>query len=387
MDSEDGPTDDWQTDRVLKNYPIEKDLSYHETYDGSTSDWKHQIWTYSTAAASGSIVNPDGSSVTNYTGSSAYGSDTGLIYKTVSSDSAMVEKIWGRNYPEICAGTSPCYTNAQANPYVKTEFTSIKDSTGQYTQTAVKDFSYDKDGNVTQVTEFDWVPFSSIHDSSGTIVGTGIPSATPKRVSVTGYNNPTPDAATLSTDSDMYVFSGSVALKNRPAWTEVRDGSNNPVSRTEITYDNAGTIGNPTETKVWDSYKGGASRSYSNPLTSTNSISTMAAYNSCGLPTATTDANGVQTTITYGAIATPTGTISDLYPTKIETASNYAGLKRTSSHSYDFLTGLSLSTTDDDNGITNAIIYDDPGRPVKAITAQGTALDRGCRQPMTMSIE
>ena len=43
------------------------------------------------------------------------------------------------------------------NPYVKTEFTSIRDGGGNLSKTAIKDYNYDKNGNVTQVREYDWV--------------------------------------------------------------------------------------------------------------------------------------------------------------------------------------------------------------------------------------
>jgi RHS repeat-associated protein len=95
------------------------------------------------------------------------------------------------------------------------------------------------------------------------------------------------------------------------------------------------------------------------------------------MPTLTTDGNGVETTFTYGCIDGNTscsGTLQNLYPTKTEVASNSA-LKRTTTTKYDFYTGLVTSTYDVDNDVTNAMEYDDLGRPVKAITAQGTALE------------
>lgn len=98
-------------------------------------------------------------------------------------------------------------------------------------------------------------------------------------------------------------------------------------------------------------------------------------YDQYGNLTQTTDAKGVQTTITYGSITTPTGTVTGLYPTQTETASNYSALKRTSTAVYDFHTGLVTSATDVDNDVTNATEYDALGRPVKTKAAVGTPLE------------
>ena len=54
------------------------------------------------------------------------------------------------------------YDPQRANSYVKTEFTSIRDVGGTLTKTAIKDYNYDKNGNVTVVKEYDWVDYSSV---------------------------------------------------------------------------------------------------------------------------------------------------------------------------------------------------------------------------------
>ncbi|MBX3267148.1 MAG: hypothetical protein KF831_10610 [Acidobacteria bacterium] len=46
-------------------------------------------------------------------------------------------------------------------------------------------------------------------------------------------------------------------------------------------------------------------------------------------------------------------------------------MARTSTAVYDFYTGLPTSSTDVDNGVTNATEYDALGRPTKAIRALG----------------
>ncbi len=67
-----------------------------------------------------------------------------------------------------------------------------------------------------------------------------------------------------------------------------------------------------------------------------------------------------------------TPSLQGRYPTKTEVASN-STLKRTATATYDPYTGVVKTTTDVDNGVTNAMEYDDIGRPTKAITAQGAA--------------
>lgn len=90
------------------------------------------------------------------------------------------------------------------------------------------------------------------------------------------------------------------------------------------------------------------------------------------MPLTTTDANNVTTQITYGDVTCPGGTVTDLYPTLTEIAEGTT-VERTSSAVYDCYTGLTTSTTDEDNDVTNSVEYDALGRPTKAITADGDA--------------
>ncbi|HSK73223.1 MAG TPA: RHS repeat-associated core domain-containing protein [Pyrinomonadaceae bacterium] len=351
---------------ILRNHPTTKTLAYDREYDGQAPRTT-ETWNYSTSISGGAVTAPDGSSTTELfynTAPSTPSWDSGLSYKSIAADGTMTERLWARNIPASCTGCS--YYGLPNNPYVKTEFTSIKNSGGSYTLTAIKDYSYDKNGNVTQVSEYDWVSYSSIpRDQYGQI--TGIPTGiTPKRITATSYYAETPDASVTTTDSDLYIWTTSPKLKNTVKSSEVRNGSNQPVSRTEIFYDDEYNTGNPTQTKIWDSFKNGANQPHSNPLSSSNSISTSAVYNSYGMPTETTDARGVKTTFTYGCINGQTSCQSNeqnLYPTKIETASNYTSLKRTATTKYDFFTGLVTLTTDVDNNISTATEYDALGRP------------------------
>lgn len=380
MDGQDGPSGVDFTRDILKNYPTAKTLTYNKEYDG-TSTQVTETWSYSVNSTSGTITSPDGSVTSQGFGSTEPDSSgyqdwkSGLSLKSVGADGTKTEKLWERNYPVGCStGNSLCQNVNSNNPYVKTEFTSIKDAAGNYTQTAIRDYTYDKNGNVTQTAEYEFVPYSTVpRNQSGEV--TGIPSGiTPKRTAVTAYYADTPDAGTISTDGDMYIYSTSPKLKNAVKSSEVRNGSSQAFSRTEMFYDNLSTPtnGNLTQSKVWDSAKG----NYSNPLTASNSISSSIAYNSYGMPTSTTDGNSNQTQITYGSVQTPNGYVTDLYPTQTVSAYGTA-VAQTATAEYDFSTGLVKKTTALGNTAQENVVseteYDALGRLKKAKAAVGTA--------------
>lgn len=381
------------TEEVLLNRPVEKQLHYDKQYDGATVG-ETETWAYTPSITNNdlrsiagvTVTSPDGSTTTEqYAENSAFSSQTqpehvkGEVYKTVGADGTVVERIYRSNMPMNYSSSTSDYSFLKANRFVKYEFTSITDNSGTLTKTAIKEYSRDKNGNVTEVKEYDYVPYSgtgSVPRSSG--FPTGLPSgATPARITKTEYYNDTPDStSTTYTDTESYHLASSPRLLSLPKSMEVQNGSGTPQTRSELTYDYTSYSsntkgGNATETKAFDSFKGGTTRSYSNPLTSTNSISTSATYDSYGNPTQTTDANGVQTTITYGSINGYTG----LYPTQTEAASNYSGLKRTTTAIYDFYSGLVTSTTDEDNDVTSATEYDDLGRPTKVAAAVGLSAE------------
>jgi RHS repeat-associated protein len=328
-----------------------KTLFYSDEYDGTTTprQAKWDYTTYANNATSSSVGNPDGTSSTQY----FYDLDNdeflgGYVYKEVSNSGALTEKLWNFN---SVPGSSPGLNN----PYVKAEFNTIPDGAGNPSLTAIKEFNYDKNGNVTQVKEYDWVSYSSIpRNGSGQV--TGLPGGlTPVRISQTSFNNPTPDASDGSNNANGYWNVSAITVKNAAASAEVFNGSGVPVSRSEIVYDNPNTTANPVQAKSWDSSKG----AYSNPLSAGNSISTTTQYNQYGMPTLTTDAKGVQTQITYGQV----GSVTDLYPTQVKTAFGLPE-QRTATTTYDFFTGLTKTATDVDNNVTNETVYDVTGRPI-----------------------
>ncbi|MGH9871910.1 MAG: RHS repeat domain-containing protein [Pyrinomonadaceae bacterium] len=338
-----------QADWVLENAPKRKDLNYTLEYDGVSTAAPTETWLYHLDDGFASISSPDGG-VTNQWFSPS--PQRGRVYKTQRPDGTVIESIWKENRPYQPPGvTIP--DNIRVNPYIETEFTSIPDANGALVKASIKSSHRDKNGNVTQINEYDWVPYSSIpRDSFG--MPTGIPAgATLKRQSTATYYSATPDAADSTTDNpNVYHRSTAPRLLKLLFSAEAGDGSQ-AFARSESFYD---ANGNLTQQKSWDSTKGG----YSNPLSGGNSISTSTQYNQYGSPILNTDARGYQTQMIYG----PVGSFSDLYATQIKTAFGTT-IQRTATTEYDFNSGLVTRSTDVDNNVSNETDYDVFGRPIE----------------------
>jgi RHS repeat-associated protein len=386
---------------VLLNRPVEKRLKYNVEYDGATPQQVTQTWTYTPIMTYNALENltgvtvtgPDGGQTTEhyaqvpesvFTPPALPDYVVGEVYKSEMPDGSVVERFYQSNVP---VGSYPTQLN-KANRFVKYEFTSLRDAAGNLTKTAIKEYSRDKNGNVTEVKEYDFVSYSSIPRNSLGRVYTLPSGITPARITKTAYYNDTPDStSTTFTDPDSYYLAGNPRLLGLVKSTEIQDGSGNPKSRTEIYYDHTSYSGsntkggNPIETRSWDSTKQATLQeadSNGYKLVNSNYISSLVSYDAYGNPTQTTDANGVQTTITYGCIDGQifcAANMKDLYPTRTETASNYPSVKRTSTAQYDFYTGLVTLETDVDNNVSTATEYDALGRAVKVAAAVGTPLE------------
>ncbi len=354
----------------------EKRLIYDVSYDGSTHQ-EIDTWSYSRSSNSAAITGPDGGVTTQ----SFYSTNTdnelsGRVHRERTPNGIITERIWKRNIIGGCPQYG-CGSMRRLNTYVKTEFVTIPDSAGNPILTAIKDYDFDKNGNVTKITEYDWASYNSLpRDSAGKV--SGIPgTATIKRITENVFYNPTYDAANENSTADnvnAYWNSSSPRVTSAIDSTTVKADDNTPVSRTEIDYDNPSTTANPVATRVWDSWKGGQYRAYSSPLTPTNSISSTVQYDQYGNPELITDPNNAKTHITYGSIVGPNGTVSGLYPTQTVAAYGTT-LARTSAATYDFHTGLALTSTDVDNNVSNETVYDALGRPTVTKSAVGTALE------------
>jgi len=356
--------------QVLWDHPTNKQLVYTESYDGAstqrTETWNYNINVVQGGSAEGqtdqaTATAPDGGSSTEYffvnTGDPHFGK-AGLSYKSVKLDGSQVERFWQENVPYNGTGDTK-------NFYVKTEFVSIPDSTTALVKTAIHDYVYDKNGNVTQVAEYDWVPYGDVsRGADGKPTGAIPASAQLKRVFATGFYNATPSADSSAYSAYIYNQTTSPNLRTATKWTEVRANllQSSAQSRTEFDYDDPSTKGNLTARRDWDSTRGG----WSDPLTTSNSISASFQYNQYGSPTLSTNAVGTQTQLTYG----PIGGFSDLYPTQVKTAYQTT-VQRTETREYDFSTSLVTRVTDVDNNVSTATSYDVFGRPTLLTAAEG----------------
>jgi RHS repeat-associated protein len=341
---------------IVKNHPTKKELTYLLEYDGENIT-KTDTWSYLFTDGYGEVFGPDGRAMTvrfKEVWPEHPSWDMGLVYRSYK-DGIVTENVWAQNIP--VGGRGP----GAMNPFVKTEYISITDESGTPVKTAIKDYKYDKNGNVTNITEYDWVPYSSIlRDQNGSI--TGMPAdAKVKRITTNTYYNATPDSTDVTTNNpNTYPNPNTPQLLNAIASSEVSDGART-LSRTEYFYDNTSTTGNLTQQTVWDSSKG----SSTNPLTSSNSITTSTQYDGYGNVTLVTDPKGIQTQYVYGTI----GSANSLYPTEVTVALGKSE-QRTTTTEYDYYTGAITRTTDVDNGVSTSTTYDALGRPTLVRTAE-----------------
>ena len=346
-----------QADYAQDNQITRKDFAYNVV--GQTNAVT-ETWTYN----NGTVTAPHGGQTRE-----TY-SNEGWLTKVEQLEGTQVvrkvERIWATNEPRGLDTTSAM----RANPYVKTEFTTV---VGSPSKTAIKDFTYDKNGNVLQVDEYDWV---TAVPRDGALRPTGIPAdIPPKRKTVHDYHVETPEASTTTANNDAYHLATSPNLKRARKSTEIQDGSGTRLSRREFTYgtDNAyaRTTGNLTKEKIGVSNSQGVVPA---TLTSSNSITISHAYDSRGNRISTTDGKGNVTEWTYGAIAGSGSPLeSNLYPTQVVEASGNTALRRTTTYVYDFHTGAVTSARDVDNGVTTRTTVDAVGRPVMVEEADGVS--------------
>ncbi|MGB7070295.1 MAG: hypothetical protein WBD22_12440 [Pyrinomonadaceae bacterium] len=170
---------------------------------------------------------------------------SGLVKTIANSSGGKTERIWGFNRP------TGANTTANINAYVKTEFTTIADGSGNPTLTAIKDITVDANGNQIEIKEYDWVAYSLIsRNASGE--PTGIPAAAPlKRITSIEYYN-----AVSENSSNAYWLLSSPNVRNAVEASEVRDANGTPFTRVEMFYDDPAATANLIEIRVWASTKG-----------------------------------------------------------------------------------------------------------------------------------
>lgn len=376
MDNKSGSGIRW--DWIVDNSPTKKDLNYTLEYDGVSSPAGTETWLYSINASRGQITSPDGGVSTDWFYSTATTAwNSGMVYKSVRPDGSVTERRWEQNRPYLPDGLT-LNANVGVNPYVRSEFTSIADKEGTPVKTAIKDYSYDKNGNVTRVKEYDWVEYGSVHDAAGNPLW-DVPRPAIIREMVNTYYSETPDAGdSLTFDPDTYNRPGAPLLRTAISSSEEGDGTQT-LSRSEFQYDDFAGRGNLTEQRSWDSTKGGTHHPLTRPLGlggADNYVSVSHEYDGNatdpalrhGNLTATTDARRVRTEYDHGSVGGHEG----LYTTEVRAGDNHPSLRRTTRTEYDFSTGLATKVTDADNGVSTVTQYDALGRPTLVRAAADT---------------
>lgn len=371
--------------QVLKNYPVRKELVYRDENDRgynasspanstpcdpATESCVTETWTYdmgdtfATDREMTTIADPAGGVTKQYYFDSDGGTDyhptsnwrSGLVYKLETPDGTAIERDWQPNKPF----GSDASASVQMNPYVKFEYRSLPNAAHTaLVKKAGTEYNYDKNGNLTQTKDYDWVNYGS-DPLSGTLL----------RRTVNDYYNPTPDAATLVFSPNSYHAANWLHIWNALKSTEVRDDSGQPLARSDFRYDDENEKGNLTRQFNWDSSKAG----YSNPLCTDASQCTLNVnslayeYDTYGNRTLSTDGGGRQTKFIYDAV----GGVANLYATRTIVAFG-TSVQRSMGFEYDFNTGLLTRTTDLDNNVSNETDYDALGRPVENRTAANIA--------------
>jgi RHS repeat-associated protein len=348
----------------IENAVTRKEQKYNEKYD-STTNLLTEVTTYSFTNTSSTFTHPDGGTTTSYFFDPKILSSPqrGLVYKIANPDGSVLERQWYRNKPYYVTAS-----NDPGNPYVKTEVLSIPASGGGLTLANAKQFSYDKNGNVVELKEYDWGTVGTIpRDGYGRITGPPT-NATLKRTSSSSYFNATPTAGDgteyVPDNSLAYWYGGAPRFLRATKETRLLDGSTNKAV-TQFVYDNASTTANLTQSWQWDSTKG--SYTTGSTLTTGNAILTSHQYDSYGNRTQTTDPNGNVSKISYDGNSLYPATRYDAFGSTVQRQFNLA---------YHFATGLLTQSVDADNTITTNFSYDYLGRPTLVQEAYGVSEQR-----------
>ncbi len=330
---------------LLSNPVLTKSVTSRST-DDQQNVQQTENWAYNILPLNGQtiVTSPDGGTQTFSYNSPALPWDSlaGLIYKIQQPNNDLIERRWAGNRPFI-AGISP---PGQINPYVRTEYRTVASAPGSPVKTAVRDFRYDKNGNMLQVDEYDWVNYSASNATSGFL-----PASTFKRRSTVttitaGAATATAGTGTESVSDDPHAYwnPASPALRALPASKAIYDGFGALKSGTSFPqYD---VHGNPLQEARWDSVKNA-------------DVITALEYDGSGNLTKITDPSLNVTCLAYGASV---GGLTGVYVTQ-KTEACGSGVARSTSFAYDSYSGLVTTRTDVSNGTSTQFVYDALGRP------------------------
>jgi RHS repeat-associated protein len=320
------------SDLMLEDAITEKSVAH----DGTTDTWNYNI----TLTGTSTLDNPDGSQIIEQSYSkdflrfyrsgdenTGYG---GLTYRTINSNQIKTEKHWtllGGNLDSFGGnGDKVAY-----NPVVDTEYTTLMNGSTPVKMSA-KAFEYDYNGNVTKTTEYDWFDPSLVTRDPTFLIPTAVPSsATVLRVTNNSYYNQA-SGYSSTVSYQRRTLSPSPVILGALQQTTVGAAATQ-LSYDSQTYGTAPTKGNLTKSSAWDNV-------------GSQWLDSLTGYDSYGNVTSKTDPKGNVTNIYYAdsTHAMPTSTAVD--------PGNGTGTQTTSA-TYDFYTGLPLTSTDVNGNVSS----------------------------------
>ena len=162
------------------------------THDGMTD----LVWTYN----GGVITNPDGSvtqywagPLGSYLDSGVLGNfETPVVYRIDEPDGTVRKRVWSQNIVPGTVNQFPLVPVPVQNPWVRRETATIGDASGNPALTSVTDRMLDKNGNLLQTTEYDWVNYNPNGPENGTV---------PRRTTQWTYFSGVPGATTINSSA------------------------------------------------------------------------------------------------------------------------------------------------------------------------------------------
>ncbi len=336
------------SDIVQKNWVRRKSI----THDGLTDDL---VWAYTVDPYLKSVViNPDGAEIVHWMYPAAGDWKSGLVYQIDEPRGRVRKRVWAQN---VAWGLKGGITKDKDpnNPYIQKETVSVGNSSGPV-KTAVVDYAYDKNGNLLQRIEWDWVPYSSSGPENGTAI---------RRSTTLTYYKETPLAtAALTDDANAYWRPQSPASPTPTTPAQVpavrrlnalrrsatSDGAT-VFAVTELEYDDPFTKGNVTAEKRWDSVKSASVPSLG-LLNLSNAQVLTRSYDAYGNLTDLYEP-AVRTHVTYDAGADVPVRVDYAYGTTAQRSWQYSWSSN----------GVAITEKKDiDNSISTVYTYDNVGR-------------------------
>ena len=316
------------------------------------------IWTHALGYAGGEsyvrIVGPDSGETKYFYGPPTSYLDAGGPFLGFSNLVYRIEEPYGKTAKRLWAANKvPMPAEYQENnAYVKRETHSVGSASAGPTLTAVMQRTVDKNGNLIETIDYDWVPVSE----SGPETGSSI-----NRVRDFYYYAEVPVASSTSDDPDGYwnpQFDGLPRRVDAVRRMEVRDAAWNIVAVTEFEYDDAYRAGNVTVERRWDNVKA-VSPPALGQLNAANSVVFTRSYDTFGNledifdPPVAINGPLIHTHIVYHPSRT--------FPTNVHYAYQTPE-QRAWSYGWHVPSGALISKTDVSNNVTTFYSYDEVGR-------------------------